>query len=312
MTPIRDRLAVKKILILRHLFEENFDFVIEIIMEILMDDSESSDINTEDILDWIYLMFPKLLQSKITNSRVIESLLEVLAAREFYHNWKCLDLSIKLALKLRLTCILTNLYINMASISFAENLDADCQVAKDLWNAGLIEEEFLLKHIFIFLSGYFMAPIDEEVKSHTLMACIPAGLDALQNGCMAEQRELLISNMGQILKEDSLNSESLPAVQIMKARLLVISGSRFQFDLQQSVSLLSRDLVGLLTFTMICLQTSDEKCQQIIHFALLMAIRVDPVEENRQLLATAALEMMSGCLLSVHAQNLVDIFRMIR
>ena len=118
--------------------------------------------------------------------------------------------------------------------------------------------------------------------------------------------------MGQILNKDSLNSESLPAVQILKARLLVISGSRFQFDLQQSVSLVSKDLVGLLTFTLICLQTSDEKCQHIIHLALLMAIKVDPVEENRQLLATAALEMMSGCLLTVHAQNLVDIFRMIR
>ena len=308
---MRDRLSVKKILILRHLFEENFETVIETVLEILMKDSVYSDINTQDILDWIHVMFPKLLQRKMTNVRAIESLLEVLAAREFYHNWKCLDFSIKLSLKLRLASVITKLYINVTCISFAENLDADCLVAKKLWNAGLTEEDFLMKHILMFLSGFFMAPIDEEVKGHTLMACIPAGLDALENGCAADLSDVLISNMEKILNKDSLNS-SIPAVQILKARLLVISGSRFQFDLQHSVSLLSKDLVGLLTFALICLQSSDERCQQIIHVALLMAIRVDTVEENKQLLATAALEMMSGCLLAVNAQNLVDIIRMIR
>ena len=280
-------------------------------MEIL--DSKQTEINTDDILDWINVLFSLLQRrSKITDVRAIETLLEVLAAREFYHSWKCLELSIKLSVRLRLTSVLTKLYINLALIAFAENLDADSKVAEDLWNAGLIEEESSMKHILIFLSGYIMAPIDDEVKSHTLMACIPAGLDALENGCRTELRECFIINMGQILSRDSLNSSSLPAVQILKARLLVLSGSKFQFDLQKSVSLLSKDLVGLLTFAFICLQSSDERCQTIIPSVLLTAIRVDPVEENKQLLATAALEMMSGCLLTVHAQNLVDIIRMIR
>ena len=311
--PLRDCLAVKKILILRYLLEENFESVTKTVMEILMQDSKHTEIITDDILDWINVLFSFFLrQSKITDVRVIETLLEALAAREFHHNWKCLNFSLKLSVRLRLTSVLTKLYINLALIAFAENLDADSQVAKDLWNAGLIEEESTMKHILIFLSGYIMAPIDEEVKSHTLLACIPAGLDALEKGCRVELRECLIRNMGQILIRDSLNSSSLPAVQILKARLFVLSGSMFQFDLEKSVSLLSKDLVGLLTFAFVCLQSSDESCQHIIPSVLFTAIRVDPVEENKQLLATAALEMMSGCLLTVHAQNLVDIMRMIK
>ena len=310
--PFRESFAVKKILILRLLFEENLEAVTDAVKEMLMKNDADSNVNTGDILDWLNILLPRVLQIKITDVCVIEKLLDALAAREFYHNWKCFEFSIRLSVKLRLSGVLTKLYTNSPLMSFAESLDVDCQVAKELWNAGLDDEEFLMKHIKLFLSGYLMAPINEEVKSHALLACIPAGLEALGKVSEGELRDRLISNMGKILSEDSLNTCSLPAVQILKARLLVLSDGKFQFDPHKSLTLLCKDLVGLLTFAMVCLGSSDVKYQAIVPRALLKAIRVDPVEENKQLLVTAAMEMMAGCLLTLSAQDLEELIKIIR
>ena len=312
--PFRDSVEVRKLLIMRYFMEGEHSKVAEHLSRLLEADfgDDAGKVTVEEILSWLTDLLPALLESEEENVSNTATLVSYLAERQFLHDWNCLKFSLKIAVEHSMSAILVKLYSNMHLISWADSLDDGCEVSRLLWNYGLLCDCMLAKHVSIFLAGFFLAPLDPEVKASTYLASVSAGFEVIHQVNDVDLKQCILRNIFKILETCRSSCFCRRSITLFTLKLSIVSDGQYDCDPQQVLAQLSKDHIGLLTVSTLCLSSNNERISSYAIDALMDAVNLDTEEDNKQVLVVASLEVMTEATATVRVLRVFEVVKSVR
>ena len=95
-------------------------------------------------------------------------------------------------------------------------------------------------------------------------------------------------------------------------KLSIVSDGQYDCDPQQVLAQLSKDHIGLLTFSTLCLSSNNERISSYAIDALMEAVNLDTEEDNKQVLVVASLEVMTEATATVRVLRVFEVVKSVR
>ena len=290
--------GVRKILILRLLLSGDYTKAVNHLSSYLS--VEDGPFSVVEVFSWLNVLLPNLLTRNQMEQKQLEIFLETLAHRKFYHCWSFLSMTIELSVKFNLVTFVGDLVFEDSAINWAQSMDDDWKVGRLLWNAALGSSEHFTKYVFIVLAGYLLSSSqDDEIRVHTLMASLPAGLEVIRGADREERKQRIfksIVNVFNYLKNLNLRRKERRILVNFELQLSVISNFQFVCDASRILSDLSQDYLGLLVFAVTILSDPAlrERFLEQAAEALMASIKMEEDGDNKQLMVVGVTELLSS------------------
>ena len=227
-------------------------------------------------------------------------------------------MSIELSLKFNLVTFVGDLVFEESLINWAQGMDTDWRLGKQLWNAAMDCTEYLTRYVLIVLAGYLLSSSqDEEVRVHTLIASLPAGLEVIRTYGKEEIGQKVFKSFVNVLgyiKNSNLKLEKRRMLANFELQLTAVSNLQYVCDATAILMDLSKDYLGLLVFSVTILSEPvlKERFSEQAAEALMTAINFEADADNKQLMAVGVTELLSSNPTSKLSPQLFDTLKQIQ